>query len=76
MAVTWEEALEESREEGRVEGQIEATQDVILLLVGHFWSEVPADLAEKIRSIDAINRLKAILERIPRVHSAAELDLD
>ena len=79
MAVTWEEALDESRAqgraEGRAEGQTEAIQDAILLLADRFWSEVSAEFAKKVRSIHAIDVLHAILERIPRVRSAAELDL-
>lgn len=77
---TWEEMLLERGEakgfaEGRTKG-VEAIQKAILLLAERFWTKVPDEFVATIRAMMDLDRLGEILERVPEVRSADELDLD
>ena len=64
----FEEMLREEKQEGREEGRLEATQEAVLELLKES-GEIPCELQEKIRNLENLETLKALLKLAARADS-------
>ena len=64
----FEEMLREEKQEGREEGRLEATQEAVLELLKES-GEIPCEFQEKIRNLENLETLKALLKLAARADS-------
>ncbi len=83
MVVTWDEALAESKAEGLAEGKakglaegrVQAMQESILRLSQRLPGVLSSGFDDAVRSIEDLERLHSIFDRVLDANSAAEVDL-
>ncbi len=73
MIQTFSEALADREARGEAKGMLRATRDAIVLLARSLHKALPRGFEENLNAIANLDRLRQILEQVPKVRTLEEI---